>query len=245
VSRISIRKAAVAGTAAMSAAGAIVGINLGTNELSQAEATRTGQASVIQLGDDRARETEALRESQEAAAAAAQRQAAARQAAQRQAVLAAQARQRAAAQRLAQAKTAKAKADARKAAAEEAAREAQRKKEAEEASRAEDRKPVKTDPDSNKALGRKLAADRGWGDSEFSCLEKLWDKESRWKHTAKNPSSGAYGIPQSLPGDKMASVGPDWETNPETQIKWGLGYIKDRYGSPCEAWGHSQTHGWY
>ena len=70
-------------------------------------------------------------------------------------------------------------------------------------------------------------------------------RESGWNPSAQNASSGAYGIPQSLPGSKMASAGADWATNPATQIKWGLGYIQDRYGSPCGAWGHSESYGWY
>ena len=70
-------------------------------------------------------------------------------------------------------------------------------------------------------------------------------KESGWNTSASNGSSGAYGIPQSLPGSKMASAGSDWQTNPATQIKWGLGYIQERYGSPCAAWGHSQATNWY
>jgi hypothetical protein len=81
-------------------------------------------------------------------------------------------------------------------------------------------------------------------DTQFGCLVKLWNKESGWRTTAANPS-GAYGIPQALPGSKMASAGDDWRTSARTQIKWGLGYIKDRYGTPCEAWGHSQSVGWY
>ncbi|TDC54978.1 lytic transglycosylase domain-containing protein [Actinomadura sp. KC345] len=83
------------------------------------------------------------------------------------------------------------------------------------------------------------------GDGQFGCLVKLWNKESGWNSRAKNPSSGAYGIPQALPGSKMASAGSDWETSAKTQIKWGLGYIKDRYGTPCGAWEHSQNVGWY
>jgi len=98
---------------------------------------------------------------------------------------------------------------------------------------------------STRSIGRQLAAARGWTGSQWTCLESLWTKESGWNHLAKNPSSGAYGIPQSLPGSKMASVGSDWATNPATQIKWGLGYIADRYGTPCGAWGHSQSVGWY
>ncbi|MEV2276421.1 transglycosylase SLT domain-containing protein [Nocardiopsis sp. NPDC049922] len=97
-----------------------------------------------------------------------------------------------------------------------------------------------------RALARDMVLAEGWAASEFDdCLEPLWQKESNWNHTAQNPSSGAYGIPQSLPGDKMASHGDDWRTNPATQIAWGIDYIKGRYGTPCEAWAHSQANGWY
>ncbi|GAA3011224.1 lytic transglycosylase domain-containing protein [Microbacterium aurantiacum] len=85
----------------------------------------------------------------------------------------------------------------------------------------------------------------GWGDDQFGCLVELWNKESGWNSQAYNASSGAYGIPQALPGSKMASAGADWETNAATQISWGLGYISGRYGSPCGAWQHSQSVGWY
>lgn len=94
-------------------------------------------------------------------------------------------------------------------------------------------------------IARQMVADRGWGEGEFSCLVKLWNKESGWRTTAENRSSGAYGIPQALPGSKMATAGSDWRTNPATQISWGLKYISGRYGSPCGAWGHSQSVGWY
>ncbi|MBB2747722.1 lytic transglycosylase domain-containing protein [Microbispora sp. NBRC 16548] len=100
------------------------------------------------------------------------------------------------------------------------------------------------DPGSNKALGKQMAEARGWG-GEWGCLEKLWDRESHWNERAMNRYSGAYGIPQALPGSKMASAGSDWQTNPATQIKWGLGYIAGRYKTPCGAWGHSQSTGWY
>ena len=85
----------------------------------------------------------------------------------------------------------------------------------------------------------------GWSSGEFGCLQSLWNAESGWNPSASNPISGAYGIPQALPGSKMASAGPDWQTNPATQIKWGLGYIKQVYGSPCAAWSHEQSTGWY
>ncbi|MCO5972149.1 lytic transglycosylase domain-containing protein [Actinoallomurus sp. WRP6H-15] len=80
--------------------------------------------------------------------------------------------------------------------------------------------------------------------TQFGCLVNLWNRESGWRVHAANPS-GAYGIPQALPGSKMASAGPDWQNNATTQIKWGLGYIKSRYSTPCGAWGHSQSTGWY
>ena len=81
--------------------------------------------------------------------------------------------------------------------------------------------------------------------AQFDCLDKLWTRESGWRWNADNPGSDAYGIPQSLPGSKMASAGADWLTNPVTQITWGLSYIKGRYGSPCAAWAHSESVNWY
>jgi len=78
----------------------------------------------------------------------------------------------------------------------------------------------------------------------FSCLNNIWTRESGWVYNAENPS-GAYGIPQALPGSKMASAGPDWQTNPATQIRWGLGYIKSTYGDPCSAWAFWQAHDYY
>jgi len=85
----------------------------------------------------------------------------------------------------------------------------------------------------------------GWSSSQFSCLDPLWAHESGWSVSAYNAGSGAYGIPQALPGSRMASAGPDWQTNAATQIRWGLEYIKGTYGSPCGAWDHEQATGWY
>ena len=85
----------------------------------------------------------------------------------------------------------------------------------------------------------------GWSSSQFSCLDPLWEHESGWSVTAYNAGSGAFGIPQALPGSRMASAGPDWQTDAATQIKWGLEYIKSTYGSPCGAWAHEQATGWY
>ncbi len=85
----------------------------------------------------------------------------------------------------------------------------------------------------------------GWTENDFQCLVKLWNRESGWNPNAHNKSSGAHGIPQSLPASKMASEGADYYTNGKTQIRWGLKYIKGRYGSPSNAWAHSQQKGWY
>ena len=96
-----------------------------------------------------------------------------------------------------------------------------------------------------RSLAKPLVAAQGWSDSEYQCLVLLWNRESQWNPYAENSSSGAYGIPQALPGSKMASAGADWRTNPITQINWGIGYIKGRYGTPCSAWAHSNAVGWY
>jgi hypothetical protein len=96
---------------------------------------------------------------------------------------------------------------------------------------------------SPRAIAQAMLAERGWS-SQWGCLDSLWQRESGWRVYASNPS-GAYGIPQALPGSKMASAGADWRTNPATQIRWGLGYIASAYGSPCAAWRHSQSHNWY
>jgi hypothetical protein len=90
-----------------------------------------------------------------------------------------------------------------------------------------------------------LLPEFGFDSDQFGCLDSLWSRESGWRVDANNASSSAYGIPQALPGSKMASVGADWAYNPETQIRWGLGYIAGRYGTPCSAWSHSQSSGWY
>ncbi|MDF6021177.1 tachylectin-related carbohydrate-binding protein [Streptomyces sp. JH34] len=99
-----------------------------------------------------------------------------------------------------------------------------------------------------KAAGRDLMNkhDRDWATTaQWTCLDSLWTRESGWRWNAQNPTSAAYGIPQANPGSKMASAGGDWRTNPLTQIHWGLDYIDDRYGTPCSAWSHSQSTGWY
>ena len=93
--------------------------------------------------------------------------------------------------------------------------------------------------------GCALMLSAGFKIDQFPCLDKLFARESGWNYKATNSSSGAFGIPQALPGDKMAKFGSDWRTNPATQIKWGLDYIENRYSTPCGAWSHSQSTGWY
>jgi hypothetical protein len=95
------------------------------------------------------------------------------------------------------------------------------------------------------AFAHTLTAQLGWGQDQYSCLVKLWDRESHWNALASNGSSGAYGIPQALPGSKMSSEGQDWATNPQTQIRWGVKYIAGRYHTPCTALVHSNNYGWY
>jgi hypothetical protein len=101
------------------------------------------------------------------------------------------------------------------------------------------------DPNTAQAIAYNIMASFGFDPKVyFGCLQALWNHESGWRYDAENPS-GAYGIPQALPGSKMASAGPDWQTNPATQIKWGLGYIKQLYGNPCNAWAFEERNNYY
>jgi len=99
-------------------------------------------------------------------------------------------------------------------------------------------------PGTAQSIAYNMLGSFGFSTSQFGCLNDLWMRESGWRWNAAN-ASGAYGIPQALPGSKMASAGADWQTNPATQIRWGLGYIKSLYGTPCGAWGHELADGWY
>ncbi len=100
------------------------------------------------------------------------------------------------------------------------------------------------DPGTARSIGFNMLASFGFATSQWGCLDDLWNEESDWVYNAEN-ASGAYGIPQALPGSKMASAGADWQTDPTTQIKWGLGYIQSTYGTPCSAWAHEEADGWY
>ncbi len=96
-----------------------------------------------------------------------------------------------------------------------------------------------------RTIARAMLSQFGFSSDQFSCLDSLYMSESGWNIHADNPSSSAYGIPQALPGSKMSSAGSDWENNAATQIRWGLGYIKGSYGTPCGAWSFKQGHNWY
>lgn len=145
---------------------------------------------------------------------------------------------RAAAKRAAAARAA-ARAKAARAAARRAARQAA-------AQQAAARRAAATQVPSGtpRRIAELMLGQYGWA-GQFSCLSALWAEESSWSVYAQNPSSGAYGIPQALPGSKMASAGADWQSDAATQISWGLGYIRAMYGSPCAAWDHEEAAGWY
>jgi hypothetical protein len=101
------------------------------------------------------------------------------------------------------------------------------------------------DPGTAQSIAYKMLPSFGWKSSTYyGCLNNIWTRESGWRYNAEN-ASGAYGIPQALPGSKMATAGADWATNPATQIKWGLGYIQGRYRDPCSAWSFWEAHSWY
>jgi hypothetical protein len=151
---------------------------------------------------------------------------------------------KAAAQKAAAAKAAAAKAAAAKAAAQKAAQQQAAQQQAARQTAAQ--QPAASAPSgSPQQIAEQMLSQFGWSSSQFSCLQPLWAQESGWNIYASNPSSGAYGIPQALPGSKMASAGPDWQGNAATQIRWGLTYIQGTYGSPCAAWSHEQADGWY
>jgi hypothetical protein len=158
--------------------------------------------------------------------------------------------QKAAAAKAAAAKAAAAKAAAAKAAAQQAAQQqaAQQQAAQQQATQqqAAAQQPAASAPSgSPQQIAQQMLSQFGWSSGQFSCLQPLWALESGWNIYASNPSSGAYGIPQALPGSKMASAGPDWQSDAATQIRWGLTYIQGSYGSPCAAWSHEQADGWY
>jgi len=141
------------------------------------------------------------------------------------------------------AERARARAEALKEAAERARAEAEAAEARRKAMANRGYLPGTTDP---RDIARQILQNKyGYGAGQFACFDNIISRESRWNVHATNPSSGAYGLAQALPGSKMASIASDWRTNPATQIIWGMQYMDNRYGSPCEAWSFWQAHSWY
>jgi hypothetical protein len=192
-------------------------------------------------------------DAQQQAAEASAEAAAAKKAAQADQARQEAADKKAADKKAAAAKTAAKEAADKKAAEKRAAAEAAKKRAAQEAAAAKaaeeeaaaKARASRNDPAAAKAYAEGALASFGWGAGQLGCLETLWHKESGWSLSATNSSSGAYGIPQALPGHKMAAAGADWQTNFQTQVDWGLGYIESRYGSPCSALDFHLANNWY
>ncbi|MEU7717848.1 transglycosylase SLT domain-containing protein [Streptomyces tibetensis] len=230
VSRISVRGFAVASATAVTAVGSVVGVASGsTAQNNDAEATATGATLLADIPAGQQAQVQTASLTQQADAQAIQADASAKKDAEEAA-------------RKAAADTAIAKQAAAKKAAEAAAKERAQAKAA--ASRSKDISdfPVASSYSiaQIQAMARQLVPS-----GQFQCFSNIVDHESDWNYKAVNPSSGAYGMFQALPGSKMSSVGADWRTNPATQIKWGLNYMNDRYGSPCDAWSFWQANNWY
>jgi Transglycosylase SLT domain len=232
VSRISVRGFAVASATAVTAVGSVVGVASGSvaqpNNDAEATAADTTLLADLPAGQQATVQTASLTQQADAQAIAAD--AGAKKDAEEAA-------------RKAAAETAIAK----KAQAEQAAKEAKERAEAKAAASRDDIRDASSFPTQSsytvaqiQAMARQMV-----GAGQFQCFSNIVDHESSWNYRAVNASSGAYGLFQALPGSKMASVGADWQTNPATQIKWGLNYMNSRYGSPCEAWTFWQANHWY
>ncbi|MFD3536043.1 transglycosylase SLT domain-containing protein [Streptomyces sp. NPDC058664] len=239
MSRISVRGFAVASATAVTTVGAVVGVASGnavqpSDENFEAAAADTTLLADIPVGEQAQVQVSSLSEQADVQAAAAD--SAAKKSAEEAA-------------RLRAAKDAEAKKEAADKAAAEAKAKAEEERKAAEEERAS-RSAVR-DASSFSAQGSysiaevKAMARQMIPSSQFQCFSTIVDHESSWNYRAVNPSSGAYGLMQALPGYKMSSAGSDWQTNPATQIKWGLSYMNDRYGSPCEAWTFWQANRWY
>ncbi|NYI08032.1 aggregation-promoting factor C-terminal-like domain-containing protein [Allostreptomyces psammosilenae] len=245
MSRISVRGIAVVSATAVTAMGAVVGLNTG-DQVNQAQAIEVADATLLAdipagnqaqlVSDNVVRQAEAQAASAEEAAKQAAEDAARRAAAEEAARKKAEEERRLAEERRRAEEAAAAEAAAARAAAEEA-------------SRSESRSDVGSGSSGGgsysvaevQAMAQSIIGDA----TQFQCFSNIVTRESGWNYTAQNPSSGAYGLVQALPGSKMASHGADWQTNPETQIRWGLDYMNGRYGSPCGAWQFWQANHWY
>ncbi|MEI5006516.1 transglycosylase SLT domain-containing protein [Streptomyces chengbuensis] len=233
MSRISVRGFAVASATAVTTVGAVVGVASGNAVPANGDNLETTAADATLLADipvGEQAQVQVASLTQQADAQAAAADAAARKSAEEAA-------------RLQAAKDAEAK---KEAAEEKAQREAEAKEAEERASRSAVRDASSFAAQSSYSISEVQAIARQMvpGD-QFQCFSNIVDHESSWNYRAQNPSSGAYGLVQALPGSKMASAGADWQTNPATQIKWGLNYMNDRYGSPCGAWSFWQANNWY
>jgi murein DD-endopeptidase MepM/ murein hydrolase activator NlpD len=233
VSRISVRGFAVASATAVTTVGAVVGVASGSTQPSgdslEATAADTTLLADIPMGEQAQIQVSSLAQQADAQAAAAD--AAAKKAAEESA-------------RLQAAKTAEAK----KKAAEERAEKARAEAEAAEAraNRSAVRDASSFSAQSSYTIAQVQAMARQMVPADqFQCFSNIVDHESSWNYRAQNPSSGAYGLMQALPGSKMSTAGADWQTNPATQIKWGLNYMENRYGGPCGAWSFWQANHWY
>ncbi|MDT9688459.1 transglycosylase SLT domain-containing protein [Streptomyces sp. P9(2023)] len=232
MSRISVRGFAVASATAVTTVGAVVGVASGdaqpSNDNFEATAADTTLLADIPVGEQAQVQVSSLSEQADVQAAAAD--SAAKKSAEESA-------------RIQAAKDAESK----KKAADKAEQE---RKEREEAAERAERSSVRDASSFSsqasysiaevKAIARQMIPA-----SQFQCFSTIVERESGWNYRATNPSSGAYGLVQALPGTKMASAGADWQTNPTTQIKWGLNYMNNRYGSPCGAWTFWQANRWY
>ncbi|MDX3260266.1 lytic transglycosylase domain-containing protein [Streptomyces sp. NPDC093228] len=228
VSRISVRGFAVASATAVTAVGAVTGVASGSTGQPSSDAEATASDSMlladIPTGQQAQVQTASLTQQADAQAIAADASAKkdAEESARKQAAADAIAKQEAAQK------------------AEEAAKA--RKEEQAKASRSASSFAVQSSYTvaQIQAMARQMVAS-----DQFQCFSNIVDHESSWNYRAVNASSGAYGLFQALPGSKMSSVGSDWQTNPATQIKWGLNYMNGRYGSPCQAWSFWQANSWY
>ncbi|MGP3688201.1 transglycosylase SLT domain-containing protein [Streptomyces sp. IBSNAI002] len=231
MSRISVRGFAVASATAVTTVGAVVGVATGDPTSNDLETTASGATLLtdIPVGDQAQVQTASLTQQADTIAHAADADA------KRSAEEAA---------RLQAAEDAKSKkAEAQKAADEKAKKEREAK---EVASRSAARDAGDFAVQSSYTVAQvKAIAQQMVPAGQFQCFSNIINQESTWNYLAVNKSSGAYGLVQALPGSKMASAGADWRTNPATQIKWGLNYMEDRYGSPCGAWSFHQANGWY
>lgn len=230
MSRIPVRGLAVASATAVTTVGAVVGVASGSEQSTEPVEATAADATLladIPAGQQAQVQTVSLTEQVETASTAALAEA--KKSAEESA-------------RLQAAKDAAAKKEAK----EEAERKAEEERKAAEAAANQGNLEANFAQQASytiaevKAMAREIV-----GGGQFQCFSNIVDRESGWNYQAVNPSSGAYGLVQAWPGHKMASAGADWRTNPATQIKWGLNYMNDRYGSPCDAWSFWQANNYY